>query len=146
MDFKYLCTYNKFSASITSCGKLYVFGVKNKKGIKISIPNAELIKEINDIPLIVDKISLNYDKLYAIGRKLENGKYITKLFSLEEENNNFVDEKIPLSLKEINLNRNKENNSTIIPSKIFIGKYRTYVLCINEDIILENINLNNKKL
>ena len=75
---------------------------------------------------------------------LENGNYIKKLFSLEKAGSNW-DEKSPFILKEIKIMDVKENNSRIIPIKILIEQNETYCLCINENMIIEEINKSNKE-
>ena len=80
----------------------------------------------DDDNIIIDKISLNYFHLYAIGRKFEKGNYKTKLFSLETNNNQ--SNKIFI-LKEINfnnLNYRIKNNSNIIPLQILIEKNKVF--------------------
>ena len=139
LDFKYICTFKGFTSAVTSFGKLYIWGLKFKKDKKIIFINSPtLINKNNSI--IVDKIFLNYYNLYVIGRALNDGKYITKLFSLEI---NFSNEKPNLILKAINLLDNDDKNSKIIPIKILIREFRAYCLCIDENKLIEKyINKN----
>ena len=138
LDFKYICTYKGFSAALSSCGKLFIWGSKFKTYNKKLLPT--LINEDKENPIIIDKIWLNYDNLYAIGRKLKDGKYIVNLFSLEvNDNYSNSEKKIPFILKEINFNNKKENNSRIIPLKILIGQNRTYFLGVEENKLIEKI-------
>ena len=140
LDFKFVCTHKGFSAALTSCGKLFVWGVRytsHKK--KFSIDKPYLINQNKNEYIIIDKISLNHDYLYAFGRKLEDGHYIKKLFLLEN-NLSYPFEKNAFILKEINIIDKNENKSNIIPIKILIGQNRTYCLCIKENnLIKENI-------
>ena len=133
LDFKFISATNDFSAAISSCGKLCVWGLYN--GI-ILMP--KLVNENHDI--IVDKIFLRKNILYAIGRKLEKGKYITKLFSLGTGDRNYYDLNYSLTLKEIELIDKENNNSQIIPIKILIRENKTYFLGINENKLIEEIN------
>ena len=95
--------------------------------------------EDND-SILVDSISLKHDYIYILGRKLENGNYIKKLFSLET-----INEIFPFTLKEINIIDKEDKNSRFIPIKILIGKIRTFCLCINENELIEEIIKNNKE-
>ena len=111
---------------MTSDGELYIWGLY--KNLLIEEP-IFVNNDKNDI-IIVDKIYLNYDKLYAIGRKLENGNYICKLFILEKFD--FLVLGNPFFLKEINLINKDDINSRIIPIKILIGENQAYFLCVDE--------------
>ena len=140
LDFKYIITCKGFSAALTSKGKLYVWGIREDRLNPFSnllIKKPTLINK--DDKIIIDKISLNNKDLYAIGRKLEDEKFIKKLFILEKTM--FV-----FDLKEIKIiEENEEIFSRIIPIKIFIGKFRTYCLCINEGKLIEDIKQNDNK-
>ena len=134
LDFKYICTYKGFSAALTSCGKLYIWGLmttKNNKSLLIKSPL--LIKNYIDNNIIIDKIYLNNGYLYAIGRILEKQFFIKKLFLLDIKDGLF-----PI-LREIKI---KDENDNIIPLKIFIGNDKTYFLCIKENGLIEDIKLN----
>ena len=102
----------------------------------------KLVNENHDI--IVDKIFLRKNILYAIGRKLEKGKYITKLFSLGTGDRNYYDLNYSLTLKEIELIDKENNNSQIIPIKILIRENKTYFLGINENKLIEEIKEKNE--
>ena len=68
LDFKSTNAYMNLSAAITSSGELYVCGQSNK----IYTDQFLLIKNEFNLPMIIDKIELNNDKLFAvIGRVLE---------------------------------------------------------------------------
>ena len=138
LDFKYVCTYKGFSAAITSCGKLFVWGLKYKKDNKpLLIKTPILINKNEYNSIIIDEINFNQDYIYIIGRKLDNNyNYIKKLFLLEPN-----DEKIPFILKEINI----EDNSRMIPIKVLIGINKTYCLCIDENKLIEGIIINDKR-
>ena len=137
LDFKYICTYKGFSSALTSCGKLYVWGIKTRfNNERLLIKTPILINENKVNPIIIDKISFNHNYLYAIGRKLENGNYLKKLFLLED-NKLYPSQKIPFVLKEINIEDKENNNSRIIPIKILVGQIRTYFLCINENELIK---------
>ena len=107
------------------------------------IPTPIIINKEKCDSIIVDKIFLNYNKLYAIGRKLENGNYTCKLFLLDKSVP--FSEENPLMLKEINITNPEDNNSRIIPIKILIGQNKTYFLCIDENQLINEIIKNNEK-
>ena len=134
LDFKQVCTFQGNSAALTSCRKLYIWGEKFRTNYGMtSIEFPHLINK-NEIynKIIIDKISLNHDCLYAVGRELENGNYIKKLYTLDSKTSTLI-------LKELNLDNKKDKNSRIIPIKIILGKERTYCLCIDENEIVDEI-------
>jgi len=136
LDFKQVCTFQGNSAALTSCGKLYIWGAKfrtNYGTTTIEFPQLINKNEVNN-KIIIDKISLNHDCLYAIGRKLEIGNYIKKLYILDNK-----EETSTLILKELNLYNIKDKNSRIIPIKLIIGKERAYCLCFDETEIIGEI-------
>ena len=136
LDFKYICTYKGFSAALTSCGKLYVWGLKFESDYSLKLIETPLLINKNN-SIIIDKISLNLGFLYGIGRKLEKGNYIKNIFLLED-NVSFKEENCPFILKEIKLTDKENSNSEIIPVKILIGLNRTYLLCINQNELIQN--------
>ena len=140
-DFKYVCTYNDFSAAITSCGKLYIWG----KYEKILMSKPILINDYINESIFFDKIELNFDNFYAFGRILENGNYISKLFSIKitEHASSKNCKNLNFIVEAINMNK-KKNNSKIIPVKMLIRKNRTYCLCIDENKLIEEIEKNNE--
>ena len=140
LDFRYISTYDEFCVGLTSSGKLYVWGLYDEN---IMIPTPIIINKEKCDSIIVDKIFLNYNKLYAIGRKLENGNYTCKLFLLDKSVP--FSEENPLMLKEINITNPEDNNSRIIPIKILIGQNKTYFLCIDENQLINEIIKNNEK-
>ena len=143
LDFKLISTNYFFSAAVTKSGELYIWGLKDSHNYnKAPIKSPKLVKNSN---IIVDKIYLAYNKLFALGRILENGNYIKKLFSLEEVLSN--SEKKSYILKEVKIFNINENNSRIIPLKVYITENKTYVLGVNENSLINEINdnkMNNK--
>ena len=92
--------------------------------------------------MIIDKIELNNDKLFAIGRVLENENYVKKIFSLENDNkkyNSYI-------LKEIKFVDLDNNNSRVTPIKICTNKNEGFVLCIDDNNLLKEINENKNKI
>ena len=87
--------------------------------------------------MIVDKIELNKGKLFAFVRTLENNNYIKKLFSLEFSDKFYESQNI---LKEIELINSDDNNSRPIPIKICIEENKSYILCIDENNLMKEIN------
>ena len=141
LDFKYISTFKDFSVGLTSDGKLYIWGLY--KNLLIEKPI--LVNKDRNESIIIDKICLNYDQLYAIGRKLEKGNYISKLFILDKIDYFSLALGNPFFLKEINLINKDDNNSRIIPLKILIGENKTYFLCVDENILIDEIIESNKE-
>ena len=107
------------------------------------IQNPCLIKNESNLPIFVDQIALNGNNLLSISRILENGNYIKKLFYLER--NTFQDKNIgPYFLKEFKELNLQDKNSRIIPVKICLGDTNAYVLCINENTLIKEIEENMK--
>ena len=142
LDFQSIYANNTFSAAITKDWKLYIWGLKDKTDYNIlPIKSPTLVTSDFDKDLIIEQISLGYNKLFAIGRTLKNGNYIKKLFSLETEKTKDK-EKFQFFLKEVKIMDVKENNSRIVPIKVLVGKNKVYVLSINEDNLIKSINEN----
>ena len=64
--------------------KLYIWGLLNKKDY-IIIKKPSLVKNTLKSEIVFDKIYLGNNKLFAIVNLYENGNYIKKILSLEEE-------------------------------------------------------------
>ena len=131
LDFKQICTFQGDAAALTSCGKLYIWGSSFRTNYGITSNKIYHLVNKNELnnEIIIDKIFLNNECLYAIGRQLNNENYITKLYALTSDFN----------LEEFNLDNKKDKNSGIIPINIIIGKERTYFLCIDENEMLNEI-------
>ena len=142
LDFQSIYANNAFSAAITTDWKLYIWGLKDMDDCnEAPIHKPTLVSSDSDKDLIIEKVSLGHNKLFAIGRTLENGNYIKKLFSLEtkmlkEKNKEKDKEKIGYYLKEVEIMNAKKNNSRIIPLKILAGEDKAYVLTINEEDLM----------
>ena len=129
--------------------------VENKD--KNEIKETNEIKDDNNIPddqnIIVDDVVISMSHMLIIARQYdkEKGVYIKKLFGLgdnskgalglpiktdKDENNVYEITEIPLI---------DENNKKLIPVKLTIGKDKSYVLCVNEEELLNCIKNNNKK-
>ena len=142
IDFKSISANNNLSAALSVSGNLYLWGALTiSKKFSLSLSSIVLIKNYNNSPMIVDKIELNKGKLFAFARVLENNNYIKKLFSLELRNKNYES---PYTLKEIELRNLEDNSSRLVPMKVCIGENKSYVLCIDENKIIKEINENNK--
>ena len=121
----------------TQDNNLYIWGLYDKHNYRISYIKTPLLVRTNiNKPYIFDYISLGYDKFYAIVRIFENGNYIKKIFTLEVCDSNSI------ILKEVKIFNKKEDNSRIIPIKLLIGKNKVYVLSVNENNLLKEINEN----
>jgi len=94
---------------------------------------------------IVDEIAICGSHMLIIARKYENGVYIRKLFGFgdnskgalglpitknKSETNSYIIKEIPLF---------DENNKKLIPIKLGIGDNRSYVLCVNENELIQEI-------
>ena len=144
LDFQSIYANKSFSAAITRNWKLYIWGLKDKADYNIlPIQKPTLVTTDFDKDLIIEQISLGYDQFFAIGRTLENGNYIKKLFSLEVEKSKDK-EKFPFVLKEVKIMNIEENHSRIVPIKVLVDKNKTYVLAINEGNLINFINENKK--
>ena len=126
---------------------------KDKNEIKETneIKEANEIKDDNNITedqkIIVDDVVSSMSHMLIIARQYdkEKGVYIKKLFGLgdnskgalglpiktdKDENNVYEITEIPLL---------DENNKTLIPVKLTIGKDKSYVLCVNEEELINSI-------
>ena len=143
LDFKSISANEYFSSAVTKSGKLYVWGTREINNYNFGpIRKPSLILCENNDKIIVDQIYLDHRNAFAICRILKDGNYIKKLFSLENNNNSI---EFPYILKEVKLFDIKENDSRIIPIKLFIGENKTYVLCVNENNLINEINEANTK-
>ena len=121
------------------------------------------IKDINEIEeendkqegqkIIVDDVALSLSHMLIIARQYdkEKGVYIKKLFGLGDNSKGALglpiktdkDENTIYTITEIPLL--DENNKKLIPIKLTIGKDKSYVLCVDEEELIQNIKNNNKK-
>ena len=121
---------------------------KSKKEIKsenkINIINEENPNKMNKI--IVDDVAICRSHILIIARQFENGEYIRKLFSYGDNSKGALG--LPMNDKdktEIKLNDIKEiplfdeKNEKLIPFKLAIGENKSYVLCVNEDKLIQEI-------
>ena len=153
LNFKSIYANKDFSAAITVDNKLYIWGLLDKNNYKrLSIKSPLFVKNSLKTQFVFDKIYLGYNKLFAIVKIFENENYIKKIISLEEDKDNSEDndydyyydtQKNPYILNEVIIFNKKEENSRIMPIKLCIGENKVYVLCVNENNLLKEIN-NNK--
>ena len=97
--------------------------------------------------IIVDEVAICRSHILIIARKYENGEYIRKLFGygdnskgalgLTINNNNNKTEMKEKSINEIPLIN--EKNEKLIPIKLTIGDNKSYVLCVNENELIQEI-------
>ena len=169
LNFKSIYTRNNRSAAITINGKLYIWGQKiitnyihntnenddndsdrsdrkkrNKEDGEKDIPCPTLVQfEPSLENSIIDQVAISNTHILAIGRVLENGNYIKKLFAcgnnkkgaLGLEISSFSDKNMIDKLTEVKI---KEN---LIPIKLSIGIHRSFVLCVDEKELIEEIKL-----
>ena len=167
LNFKSIYTRNNRSAAITINGKLYIWGQKiitnyihntnenddndsdrsdrkkrNKEDGEKDISCPTLVQfEPSLENSIIDQVAISNTHILAIGRVLENGNYIKKLFAcgnnkkgaLGLEISSFSDKNMIDKLTEVKI---KEN---LIPIKLSIGIHRSFVLCVDEKELIEEI-------
>ena len=147
LDFNLICVDEYFSSAITNKGELYIWGTLNLRTLGyygsnektiINIPT--LVNKEDDI--VIDNISINSKNeeysVLIIGKKLERGIYYKRLFYLEKTHSLFS--KIyHFILHEIKL-INNNIDSRLKPLKICNGDSRAYILCLEEDELIKEIN------
>ena len=171
MNFKYIYTRNNRSAAITTKGELYIWGQKltcnyikpsqdsddegdkKKEEIQEDIKCPTLVQFDNDLKnVIIDQVAISNTHLLAIGRcKDDKGNYIKKLFSCGNNKKgalglkirSFSDKNITDKLKEVSIIDKQDQNSKLIPIKLSIGNHRSFVLCVNENELIQEIKEKN---
>ena len=171
LNFKSIYTRNNRSAAITIDGKLYIWGQKiitnyintlndnddndsdrsdrkrKNEDEGQDIPCPTLVQfESNVQNPIIDQVAISNTHLLAIGRVLENGNYVKKLFSCGNNKKgalgldicSFSDKNMIDKLTEIKIKDNE--NTNLIPIKLSIGIHRSFVLCIDENELIKEIN------
>ena len=136
LDSKSIYADDLLSAAITTSGELYVWGAMTISNKIYEFDNMVLVKNETNSPMYVDNIELKKGKLFAFARILENNNYVKKLFSFEIKE---------YTLKEIKLVNINDNNSRLVPLKIFVDDNKSYVLCVDENNFIKEINENNIK-
>ena len=150
--------YNKSGESYNT-PTLITFDESNKiKNDKECLDDENVINEnkINvntneNNKIIVDDVVISRSHMLIIARKYENGEYIRKLYGYGDnskgalgltitENKNEI---VKNSIKEIPLMDDKNNKLT--PIKMTIGDNKSYILCVNENELLNEINQLTKK-
>ena len=173
LNFKSIYTRNNRSAAITTTGKLYIWGQRiitnyintekdedaksdsserrNRKEEAEDIFCPTLVEFDSNIEnAIIDDVAISNTHLLAIGRVLENGSYVKRLFACGNNKKgalglkitSFSDKNMVDKLTEVKID--KENNN-LIPIKLSIGNHRSFVLCIDEKELIEEINNNKTK-
>ena len=155
LNFKSIYTRNSRSAAITVNGELFVWGKKcyvvnrnNKSNSYDDDDKNETIKcptimryDSNLKNVIIDEVAISNTHILAIGRSLENGNYVRKLFScgnnrkgaLGVKMNSFEDIDNTDKLSEVKIVNENDKNSKLIPIKLSIGDHRSFVLCVDEN-------------
>ena len=163
LNFKSIYTRNNRSAAITKSGKLYIWGQKcglnNNNGKNNNNSDDEKEKEENikcptlvefdkkNQNAIIDQVAISNTHIIAIGRILENGNYIKKIFSCGNNKkgalgikiNSFNNMNITEKLSEIEIINEDDKNSKLIPIKVSIGNHRSFVLCVDENELIQEI-------
>ena len=137
-SFKSVFANEDFSAAITFDNQLYIWG--NLNNYTDSIKSPSIVKNSLNKSLLFDKIYLGNNKLFAIVKAFENGNYIKKIITIEEEDEDYYVDYY--NLVEVKLFNSKGNTSRIIPIKLCLGKDNVYVLCLQENELLKKINEN----
>ena len=169
LNFKSIYTRNNRSAAITMSGELYIWGKKcsinNNSGTNKNnsdYDNKEEEKEENikcptlvsyDKKLqnvIIDQVAISNTHILAIGRCLENGNYVKKLFSCGNNKKgalgikikSFSEISISEKLSEVEIINTENRDSKLIPIKLAIGNNRSFVLCVDETELIKQIKDN----
>ena len=115
---------------------------------KINVINEELSFKNNKT--IVDEIAICKSHLLIIARKYENGEYIRKLLGFGDNSKgalglpmNTNKSEIKKYVEEIPLFNEKKEK--LIPMKLTIGDNKSYILCVNENELIQEINNSKKK-
>ena len=142
--------YNNNTEEIYNYPTLVLFDSDNNKkrdnNISDDNENRIIINEnIFDNKTIVDEVAISSSHILIIARKYENGSYVRKLFGLgdnskgalglpngenKSESNNSMIKEIPLF---------NEKKQKLIPIKITIGENKSYILCVNEEDLVQEI-------
>ena len=138
IDIKNIFANEYFSSAITMDGKLYIWGTINlNTNIIKSIEIPTLVETNNEI--IIKELAINSKckcyKIIVLADSLnENGFYNKKCFSLEIENKFILKEIIPWN----------EKNS--VPLKIYSHEEGFYILYLDENKYMNEINKNKNDL
>ena len=144
--------YNNNTEEIYNYPTLVLFdsdnNIKKKNNISNDNDNENRIvinESIFNNKTIVDDVAISTSHILIIGRKYENGTYVRKLFGIGDnskgalglpigenkpESNNSMIKEIPLF---------NEKNQKLIPMKITIGENKSYILCVNEEELVQEI-------
>ena len=178
INFKSIYTRNNRSAAITTTGQLYIWGQKiiknyihtykenddddnksdkkrrNRDDKEEDIKCPTLVEFDSNIKNpIIDQVAISNTHLLAIGRCLENGNYVKKLFSCGNNKKgalglkirSFSDNNMIDKLTEVKIIDKEKDNSNLIPIKLSIGIHRSFVLCVDENELIQEIkNKENK--
>ena len=172
LNFKSIYTRNNRSAAITTTGQLYIWGQKivtnymntlknndeesfnsdkkrkNEEDEEKDIPCPTLVEFDPSIKnAIIDHAAISNTHILAIGRCLENGNYVKKLFSCGNNKKgalglkikSFNDKNMVNKLKEVKVIDKDNEKSNLIPIKLSIGVHRSFVLCVDENELIEEI-------
>ena len=143
LNFKTVFANQDFSAAISVDNKLYIWGYLNKADYR-EVRKPSLVKNNIKSQIVFDKIYIG-NKLFAIVNLFENQNYIKKILSLDKIEDNYYDNSnYSFILNEVKILNENENNYRNIPIKLCIGKNKIYVLCVDENKLLKEINENKK--
>ena len=169
LNFRAVYTRNNRSAAITMSGELYIWGKKcslknnsgtNKKNSYYYDDKEEEKEENIKCPtlvsydkslrnVIIDQVAISNTHIIAIGRCLENGNYVKKLFSCGNNRKGALGIKINSfsnidnleKLTEVKINP-EDKDSKLIPIKLAVGNNRSFVLCVDENELIQQIKTN----
>ena len=172
LNFKSIYTRNNRSAAITTTGQLYVWGQKivtnyintlkdndedsfnsekkrkNEEDEEKDIPCPTLVEFDPSIKnAIIDHVAISNTHILAIGRCLQNGNYVKRLFSCGNNKKgalglkitSFNDKNMVNKLTEVNIIDKENAKSNLIPIKLSIGDHRSFVLCVDENELIQEI-------
>ena len=142
-EFKKIFTRNSGSAAITINGDLYVFGentyfcfgsAQNKQNLDYPT----LVKFDKDI--ICDEVALCSTHILVIGREKINDVYVKKLYSCGSNKHFALGYDIKDNKSILNEVEFFANKPELIPIKVKVGQDKSFVLCVNQNEILDNFN------
>ena len=123
--------------------------ILEKKENTINIINEDISNEKQKT--IVDEVAICSSHMLIIARQYENGAYIRKLFGYGDNSKGALG--LPMTQKnnEINIKSIKEipifndKNEKLIPIKLAIGENKSYILCVDENELIQEIKSSKNK-
>ena len=115
----------------------------------INIINEDISNEKNKT--IVDEVAICSSHMLIIARQYENGSYIRKLYGYGDNSKGALGLPMTQNNNEINIKSIKEipifneKNEKLIPIKLAIGENKSYILCVDENELIQEIKTSKNK-